>query len=179
MTRPKVILSQGDLDGACFLYSLTNAALCLGLTVTEEQLKRRWASALDVITDPVHYLNSKKGTAGNRSAACEQELAIDFLHALAPNRFDVELLDTSINLLHIARKHLNAETVLVVDNGAHWFCVVDIDGSTLHAACSARWNETPPYHEWRTTQPAQFNRWANVELRRAPPPLRALGIALR
>lgn len=156
------ILSQGDNDGACFLYSLANAALCLGADA--DSVRTNWSAAVSGLRNPRAYLDYNEGTRDNTIKA-DVLLGTQFLDALCPDSFVVSTLNHNANLLAAVEHHLNQDSVLVIDNQEHWFCIVDVRGEVLHAACSGMLNEPTAYEEWTTATRLKLERRANARVR--------------
>jgi hypothetical protein len=142
MAIPKrFIKSQGDFDSACFLYSIVNAVQCLsGRKITGAD----WRRLISYINDPRDFLTFNTGTerTDNRPQFLA-ELITDYMSTLDPKEnYAVKLvegLDSSANFETLLKK----KALLLVDNGKHWFCLIDSHDNQAYAACSAIWQNNP------------------------------------
>lgn len=159
---PRKIWSQGDLDGACFLYSIMNAARSLYRADSNAVWRDRWSDVLDASKQLPDFLDWQKGTIRNADAPQrDMEQARRCLDAILPGIFTVTLVQATLGkeLLDTA---IDTKSVLVVDNNDHWYCVVDADESKVYAACSDELNRASgDYAEGKS--PA-FGRTFNVEI---------------
>ena len=140
-TLNRSIRSQGDFDGACFLYSLVNAVYCL----TGRQIEADgWARVVSEAYDARDFLNGQIGTAKiDNLPSLLSTLAMQYLRALDQiTHYDVELVE-GIKKVGDLQRTLSSKSVLLVDNGSHWFCLVDFYDDTAFAACSAALQDDP------------------------------------
>lgn len=137
----RTIRSQGDLDSACFLYSIVNAAQCLSKELVEE---RDWQRLISNAYDCKCFLTSETGTKKiDHLPELLVNLTTEYLNAVKPEMgFIVEMLGEmgkNKDLKTVLRKN----SLLMVDDGSHWYCLVDSDENHCYAACSAIWQESP------------------------------------
>lgn len=131
MTQRK-LFSQGDLDGACFLYALANAVVAL----TGVELKSRWPGAIQQVPKPEAFLRFDGGTAVfDDDFSTLLPVAEPFVAALCRDvRVEIVSGVDRRRLSQIA----NGDTVLAMCNPDHWFAVVEADETHAWVACSAR-----------------------------------------
>jgi hypothetical protein len=153
MKRRRSIHSQGDLDGACFLYSAANAYTAL--TGRSPDLAR-WARAVQGVPHPADFLDPTCGTTLNYeqdpsllgdaleticAAVGKEGPRIDFTwHPEAAGLEDVtELVDS--RSVALFRYHGNTRYARNMD---HWVCGVAVRRPRLeragrvYVACSSR-----------------------------------------
>lgn len=133
----RFIQGQGSLDGTCFLYSLANATQCLtGKRVSNA----RWAKLARIVYNAQDYLANRVGTSNtDDNSALQEALAQQYLDILSPN---VKLRATTIHSVRDGsnpERHLTDRSVLVVQNGEHWFCLLDVSDNEAYVACSWVW----------------------------------------
>ena len=139
---PRKIWSQGDLDGACFLYSMMNAAQALYRIGSHNDWKDRWSQLLTATSKRPDFLDWQKGTIQNASAPQrDMKQAQQCLKAILPGTFIVKLVKATTGG-ELLDSVLDADSVFVVDNNDHWYCVVDADDDKVYAACSDELNRT-------------------------------------
>lgn len=124
------ILAQGDLDGACFLYSIANAHLALtGKKPTQSQWKKF------ILNSPfrMEYFLAGEGTGFLRNNSKDFEaICQDFLGSNFIITSDSNVSESTI------KKKINNKSVAIVasDNGNHWVCLVEAN-EEFNIACSA------------------------------------------
>lgn len=142
------INSQGDLDGACFLYSIVNAYVAL---TGGEAGFGAVCRAFGQVDHPGDFLTGDVGTTGKYAGNHEllQDNLRRILSALGGDRFEVARIEGRVTLPDLAA-HVSAESVVVIrymgestfaQGMDHWVCVVGCgaDGQA-HIACSIRLN---------------------------------------
>jgi hypothetical protein len=139
--RFRFIRSQGDLDGACLLYSLANATQ----TLTGRQVQvAEWSAMIQSLSSTSDFLDN---TAGSRASDCDkvaqEALARNALGILSPiQTLTVETKEKLRNgSLTLAKPEEGS--VLVCANQQHWFCIVDSDDQFAYVACSWVWQLNP------------------------------------
>lgn len=164
----RFIRSQGDLDGACLLYSLVNAVSAIN---GEQIAAVKWSNLLKEIYDGRDFLDTRIGS-GRMDLVLYTNTALFkyYLEALAPNaKFNVEILSNERGINRILEKNkeckkeyevksnlkniknlIDADSVLIVANKEHWFCIVDFDDSYAKIACSSTFNEFLEYSEQKS-----------------------------
>lgn len=177
MSRRRTIHAQGDLDGACFLYSAANAYSAL--TGRKPNLAR-WARAIQNVPHPADFLDPTCGTTLNYEqdpnllghaletifdAVATDGPRIDFTwHPEAAEYTDVaELVDN--RSVALFRYMGNTRYARDMD---HWVCGVATRRRTIerplriYVACSSRWIEAYPESRflYRERQHAT-GRWSN------------------
>lgn len=133
----RFIRAQGDLDGACFLYSLANAAQALSGKRISDAV---WSKLVRIIHNPQDYLSVKVGTLHTDDNPIFQEsLAQQYLNVLSPG---VALHANTIHELGDGanpERYIGEKTVLVSADEEHWFCIVDAHDKEVYVACSCVW----------------------------------------
>lgn len=160
MPIDRFIKSQGDLDGACFLYSLVNAVNCLrGRAI---RTSSGWQRLIGAVYDPRDFLRNDLGTARvDEFPEIIVGLIRDYVQLLdASNEFIVERVEIPDETLLRLRRLVSEDAVLLVDNGTHWFVLVDVDQREMFAACSAALFEDP--HNYVETRSPILGRIYNT-----------------
>lgn len=188
------IYAQGDLDGACFLYSIVNAyaALC-GQPPSFERV----CAAFAQVDHPADFLNASVGTTGGfdqnhalLQANMERMLALlgganpgaqlpDSQHAPA-QRFHVSRIagpfataapNTQLDALLDARSVVILRyqgSSMFADNMDHWVCAVAHDAARerLSVACSVRHQRACNGAPcgYAETFHPEYGRWSNDQL---------------
>ncbi|MDR3640553.1 MAG: hypothetical protein P4L39_04455 [Humidesulfovibrio sp.] len=174
------IYAQGDLDGACFLYSIVNAFIAL----THGELGfASICKAFGQVDFPGDFLNGEVGTTGHYDGNYDmlRDNMQRVLAALGEARFQVSRIAGAFALSDVASK-VGHDSVVVVrykgdskyaQNVDHWVCAVDCDPSRqlLHVACSIRLlkacgGASCHYAEHHC---ARYERWSNDILSAAYP----------
>lgn len=137
MPLRRFIRSQGDLDGACFLYTIFN---CAQFLANKKLSRPAWKRLVDIAIHPNRFLGK-----GGTDLIDEQE---ELLTQLINSYMSVLGQQCSVKLVsrpnpNNLEKVVNSRSVLIVDNGEHWFCVVDATSNAAFVACSAVWQENP------------------------------------
>ncbi|PKN08231.1 MAG: hypothetical protein CVU73_07140 [Deltaproteobacteria bacterium HGW-Deltaproteobacteria-8] len=149
------ISAQGDLDGACFLYSIVNAFVAL---THREPGFDAVCRAFGQVDFPADFLNGEVGTTGRYDGdyALQADNMRRILAALGAEPFEIKRLEGPLSLPLLAAS-IHAQSVVVVrykgdsqhaQGVDHWVCAVGADSSaansadssavTLHVACSIR-----------------------------------------
>ena len=139
MQLHRKIISQGERDGACFLYSMANSVMALTGKILKQDV---WNDLIGALGDATDFLRSDTGTL--KIDADDQELtrfASLVLKHVSPRRLKLEV-DCGPRPTEVSNA-LSDSTVLVVTNNWHWFCIVDSDEQYCYAACSAKLHENP------------------------------------
>ncbi|KAF0163570.1 MAG: hypothetical protein FD157_2900 [Rhodocyclaceae bacterium] len=136
------ILGQGHLDGACFLYAIANAMLCLTNRTNERVPQKRWSKMISFL-NAGDFLDGCIGTAKTDDNPDLQELlAYECICRLDPkSKYVVETknhLTWRSNFDQLATQ----DTVLLLPTREHWYCLVDTQDKLAYLACSAAWQES-------------------------------------
>lgn len=167
------IYAQGDLDGACFLYSVVNAYVAL--TRREPEFSNV-CSAFKQVDHPQDFLSGNTGTNGqycNRPDALKDNIE-RILSVIGNEKFAVTVLDSFCFVSGI-ESYLDQNSVVLLHylgnskfakNLDHWVCAVEYKESILYVACSVRLQKackggTCDYQE---IYHRQFERWSNDQL---------------
>ncbi len=177
------IYAQGDLDGACFLYSIVNAYVALtGRAPSFEHV----CAAFALVAHPGDFLNPSVGTTGqyDRDYPLLQQTIERLLAALGGETFHVQRMagpfPAAAPHAHpdaLAAALPDARSVVILryqgssqfaDDMDHWVCAVAHDAAQgrLHVACSVRHQRAcngPPCIYAETFHP-EVGRWSNDQL---------------
>lgn len=141
------IYAQGDLDGACFLYSIVNAYAALRHEGPDFAAVSRAFAQVD---HPADFLSGIVGTTGQYDLqyALLEENIRRVLARLGGGTFSVRRI-TGRNSVDMLEGLLGENSVVVLrymgsskylSDMDHWVCAVEYDmgGKTVHVACSTR-----------------------------------------
>lgn len=149
--------SQGDLDGACFLYSIANAVISLNDTVTAEN----WSSAISSLPKSRSFLRQDVGTLAFHDNGEELErVAKRFLKSLSSNKFKVALHQGNRRSIE---RLIDENAVVIVSNPEHWFVVTEVHHDTVFAACSDTFNVHGHKHPEEPTP--KFGHLSNLRMK--------------
>ncbi|MFQ2387905.1 hypothetical protein ACK32P_07475 [Aeromonas dhakensis] len=124
------IKSQGDFDGACFLYSIANAVISLNGTVTPES----WSGAIHSLPKPQSFLRQDIGTQAFDDDGGKLEIvAQNFLNSLSNYKFKVKLHQANRNGI---QSLIDNNSVVIIGNPEHWFVVTEVYNDIAFIACS-------------------------------------------
>lgn len=124
------IKSQGDLDGACFLYSIANAVISLNGNVTPEN----WSDAIELLPKSQFFICQDIGTLAFDDDGEKLEIVAQrFINALTDETFKLKLYKKN-------RKNMQSliddDSVVIICNPEHWFVVAEVYNDTVFIACS-------------------------------------------
>ncbi|MEB6606068.1 hypothetical protein [Aeromonas sanarellii] len=126
--------SQGDLDGACFLYSIVNAVLSLNGEVTAKS----WSNAISLLPKAKFFLRQDEGTlAFDDDGDKLENISKKFLHGLVGDQFKLEFHHVNKKGIH---KLIDQHSVVIVSNPEHWFVVTEVYDEFVFIACSDVYN---------------------------------------
>ncbi len=138
----RLIKAQGDLDGACFLYTLVNAVNCLrGRAIPAGA----WQRLVGAIYDPRDFLSGDVGTDRiDQYPDLIAKVIGDYVSLLdRSNAYRVERISDLDPRNMLTGRSLSRNNVLVVATQEHWFAVVDVDQDEALTACSAEYLISP------------------------------------
>lgn len=139
--RFRFIRSQGDLDGACLLYSLANAAQ--SLTGRQVQVAE-WSAMIQSLPSTRDFLDNTAGScASDDSKVAQAKLARNALGILSPTQPLTVETKEKLRDGSLALAKPEEGNVLVCANQQHWFCIVDSDDQFAYVACSWVWQLDP------------------------------------
>lgn len=147
MTRR--IFAQGDLDGACYLYSIANSYAAL----TFKQLTgTQWKHSLRALPFKLDdYLSGQGTEALDDTPDYFEGLCRNFLGRIRNTRFEVarsEKVSSSSLRAALTEKQV---AIVAINNGEHWVSIVDADQQQFYLACSAvALASKTPYKEERS-----------------------------
>ena len=131
------IVSQGDLDGACFLYSVANA---IGALSGRALVPSQWSAGIASIQKPRAFLRQDEGTAAlDEDGTKLTQLVKNFAKAAAQGPFEVTL--------HFADRRgigklIAQDSVVIVGSKEHWFVVTETSDKNAFLACSDEYNQS-------------------------------------
>jgi len=134
MPKSRKILSQGDRDGACFLYSIANSYYAL----TKQQLSEaQWKKSINAILFKLDDFLSGRGTEKlDYNPEYLEGLCRKFLPQNNKINFEIAAVkDTTEKSLQKILTN-NQVVIAAIDGGNHWVCMVDSDKSQFYLACS-------------------------------------------
>lgn len=143
------IQTQGDFDGACFLYSLVNALQALtGKKVTQKM----WFNFITSL--PFKAENFLIGNIGT-GLLSENTKNLEIIASNLVFQMKINASVFSVDGILTAKDMgctINKNSVILVarDHGEHWVAVVDMSGENAFISCSARALEhdfNKPYQE--------------------------------
>lgn len=135
-----MIYSQGSFDGACFFYSLANAARCVTGKAIPDKAWRR--AILESPFRTEDFLGGK-GTARLDGSAIALTLAGQvFLDNLGAE-LSFRLYERSISSTEVAEAAQEGRVIITaIDDGKHWVPIVDSEREEACIACSLA------LHDW-------------------------------
>jgi len=145
------ILSQGELDGACFIYAIANAFLCL---TGRRPTQHKWDKAIDVLPFKEDFL--KGGTGTERCFDSETNMGDVVSNVLQQfsigtkiNKFEVSFYPKVNNKQDIFNLiTYNALTIFCIDQ-EHWVVGSSFskEEGILYITCSSQLTENSLYYE--------------------------------
>ena len=144
------ILTQGELDGACYLYSLSNAYVCL---TGKRPTQNNWDKTIDILPFQKDFLKSSVGTENcYKNNIDMKELTANFFKNLSCRSnlsFDVvahENIDDKESLGMLINDHTVSVFCMFQE---HWVVGSSYDKKKdiLRIACSYQLLENAPYIE--------------------------------
>ena len=147
MTRR--IFAQGDLDGACFLYSIANCYVALtSKQLTSNQWKHSLRASPFKLDD---YLTGQGTEALDNTPDYFEGLCRNFLGNIRNTRFEVTRRENvSSSSLRDALTDKQV-AIIAINDGDHWVSIVDADKQQFYLACSAvALASKTPYEEERS-----------------------------
>ncbi|PBP64981.1 hypothetical protein PSYCIT7_013835 [Pseudomonas syringae Cit 7] len=154
MSKSK-IYSQGELDGACFLYSVANAIRA----VTGRAISRPdWRRAIERLPFRTHEFLSGYGTGVlDQHPDALVAFAKSFAGSLRSTVVMEPLLRLSAGEMEAALEEGKA-LIVSVDKGEHWVAIVEIADGLAYCACSWEINKkSPAYTERMTSSGRTYN----------------------
>jgi hypothetical protein len=145
----RFILAQGSMDGACFLYSVANAAKAL--TGGQSLRTQHWSSMLQTLKRVGDFMDQQVGTENFDPRPERQAGTVHrMMKELTPSRsISVSLVSSDDLTGRRLAALLDPKSVIVVGTQDHWVCAVDIDleGRHLLVADSSQLHEAEQYTE--------------------------------
>lgn len=161
------ILLQGDMDGACFLYSIANAFTLLTnqkITITQ------WSKQFEYIPFSGDFLSGNIGTKNyddNMSLyefAIKQAISLAYSSRKVVKKITIKLHPKIEKLNEIKQLISNNSVVILNICGEHWICAVGVDeqSNSIQAACSEIPENICSYTELKNENNKYFNRVYNI-----------------
>ena len=156
----KKYLTQGDLDGACFLYSIANSVVALS---GRKPTVKQWSKALKYIPFSTDFIDGDVGTVNYDENVSLYKFAIEqSITEYSPsNDYEVKIYPQVSSIKEVDGLISDSSVVILNISGDHWVCVVsvDIENNRLLTACSDVMDRMYNYFE----KPCDYNRFYNRE----------------
>lgn len=161
------ILLQGDMDGACFLYSIANA---FTLLTNKKVTITKWSKQFEYIPFSEDFLSGNIGTKNyddNMSLyefAIKQSISLAYSSKKYLNEITIKSHPQIRKLNEIKPLISNKSVVILNISGEHWICAVGIDEkrNSIQAACSEIPENICSYKEFKNENDKYFNRIYNI-----------------
>lgn len=141
-------LIQGDLDGACFLYSIANSAVLLS---SRKPTTKQWGNALQYIPFSADFLNGELGTKNYDDQHEIYSFAIkQALSEFSPSKnYKIKSYPQFEKIEDIKNLISSSSVVILNINGDHWVSVSDLSISkkSLFTVCSDLGDRVNNYQE--------------------------------
>ena len=133
------ILSQGELDGACFLYSIANAAAIL----TEKSMRKKWKPFINTLpfkTD--QFLNGDGTKSLNDNQHLFETIANEFFKT---SKIDATCESKIIKTHKELREEITGTSIAIacINDGEHWLTICEVDSKYAYTACSSALIDSP------------------------------------
>jgi hypothetical protein len=139
---------QGDLDGACFLYSIANSVVAL---TGQKPSTKEWSNALKFIPFSHDFIDGEVGTVNYDEQSEIYKFAVkQALSEYSPNKkFNVEIFPELTKTQEVEKLISKNAVVILNISSDHWICVVDTEVAekTLLAVCSDLGERVNSYQE--------------------------------
>jgi len=168
------IHTQGDLDGACFLYSLANAYTAL---TGERPELGRWDEAISKLKWPIDFQKACVGTTDHykkKPAQTAQDAKLVLSTITATNVALAVSACSDTKTLDGVASLIDSSSVAIlwyqgntkhVQNGNHWVCAVaaEKDPLVVHVACSIRRSDDGRFNDnqYIETEHTELKRYSN------------------
>jgi len=156
------INSQGNYDGACFLYSIANAYAAL----TGKNLSQRvWDEAVAEMPFLAQFMTAAEGTRLYNDSVPLYIFSINrLLNGYRKKRFQIDSMPNLRDGAELLASISGNSVVILNIRSEHWVCAVDhtTAGAKLFLACSAQLFEKRSKYEEKTGP--TFGRAYNREL---------------
>ena len=172
------ILSQGDLDGACFLYSIANAYIALSHEKPNNSkwndFLKRWDHATEFIPFLRDFFSSTKTYSGSGRYNKYEKLFESTIEVLLreltrdkPLRFAVMSHPDITEKNEISDLIDENSVVFTCSDEEHWVCCVASEKKKIYCACSYEFIR-PKRNEYAENHHKDFNRYSNTTLKGKP-----------
>ena len=159
----KFIHTQGDLDGACFLYSLINASQSIG---KKSFSRTQWNSMIAQLKNTTDFLRSDIGTAESDDFPSRQEKLANLVLATAfPKGAYAARWISPLNKHSKLDTLITLKSSIVLSNKSHWYTVVDVCNDDLYLACS--WRRHDPDVMYKEEESPRLTRKYNQITKRS------------
>jgi hypothetical protein len=151
---------QGDLDGACFLYSIANCVVAL---TQRKPSVNQWSNALEYIPFAHDFIDGKVGIKNYDERSELYRFSVEqALSEYSPKRNFLVRVHPELERIGDVAPLVKSNSVVILNiNAEHWICVVDVDvpRATLLSVCSDLGDRVNRYKEVE----CQFGRAYNRE----------------
>lgn len=144
------LLSQGELDGACFIYAIANAFICL---TGKKPTQSNWDKAIDILPFKEDFLKGKIGTERyyeNKINMTEViSNVVEQFSKYTKFKFRVLPHDRMNQKKELCKLIKHNSLVLFCIDQEHWVIgsSFDKEDGILYISCSFQLIETPMYNE--------------------------------
>lgn len=154
----RIILSQGDRDGACFLYAIANSVGLLRGAVTQAEWKS-FIKNLPIRTDNFLLGEGTGNLADNHHIY--EEIIKRMLHSCKIEETVKIESCSNINSENALQKIVTKSSVAItcINNGKHWVAISDVFDATTFIACSSEALRAPT--KYTENLSPKFNRAFN------------------
>ncbi len=159
------IYAQGDIDGACFLYSVVNAYIALtGKQPAFEQI----CTMVSGLKHPGDFLTGNIGTQTNYAdilpetiAYCLKALGAESFSIAAVEQTQLSSIANVIDKTSVVLVHYKGDS-LYLKNMNHWVCCVATEANIVHVACSVILQKVfMNYENYKEIYHEEMQRWSN------------------
>jgi hypothetical protein len=153
LIKERKLVSQGEFDGACFLYAIANAFICLAnIKPTQD----KWDKAIDSLPFKEDFLKGKVGTGRCfeekiNMAEVVSNVLVQFSKSTKSTKFKfkVTLHEKITDKNELCGLISNNSLVLFCFDKEHWVIGSSCNKNKeiLHISCSSQLTETSIYNE--------------------------------
>lgn len=133
MTK-RFIRTQGELDGACFLYALANAIQAIR---ARQISSADWSRMLSKLTNTKDFLDQSCGTQRTDNSVRKQALLANRVVQGLSRQGTLRAESVSpLTRRSALEEIITTQSAIVLSSPQHWYCIVDADSQQLYIACS-------------------------------------------
>ncbi len=156
------ILGQGHLDGACFLYAIANAMLCLTRPESKSVRPKNWSEMIAFL-NAGDFLDGRIGTQKtDDNAELQALLAYQCISKLDPSSEYAVNTKLGLNSRSDFDEIVTNDTVLLLPTQEHWYCLVDSKDKIAYLACSSYWQK--PRDKYEENESPRLRRLYNTDI---------------